>query len=89
VIAATPVKVPSWAWTLSTTVTALLTLVLVLVLGLHVFIAAVPHHTGRRPLGNEVRLRRRLRRAAVPLLALLIVAVVVRFGFILAERPGP
>jgi hypothetical protein len=42
---------------------------------------------GRR--SGEAALRRRLARAAVPLLACFVIVVLVRFGIILAERPGP
>jgi hypothetical protein len=43
---------------------------------------------GRRS-GREAALRHRLARAAVPLLACFLIVVLVRFGIILAERPGP
>jgi hypothetical protein len=44
---------------------------------------------GGRRAGSEAALRRRLARAAVPLLACFVIVVLVRFGTILAERPGP
>ena len=42
-----------------------------------------------RRAGSEAALRRRLAKAAVPLLACFVIVVLVRFGIILAEHSGP
>jgi hypothetical protein len=79
---------PQWAWTATTVIGALVTLALIGILAAHVLLAAISE-TGpnKRDLRATVS-RRSLVTVAVPLLALLLLVILVRFGFILAERPG-
>lgn len=99
------VTVPAWIWRITTVTATVVTLALILVLTAHVLITAVPltrswkvplmplrfvrGEDSSRPADTEAALRRRLATAAAALLACFAVVVLVRFGIILAERPGP
>jgi len=86
---------PIWLWTITTVAATIVTLALIAVLLAHVLITAVPFPWSlKAPLksidqGAGVAPRRRLARVAVPLLVCFVIVVLLRFGIILAERPGP
>jgi hypothetical protein len=79
---------PRWAWTTTTVIGAVVALLLIGIFTAHILLAAMSR-TGPQDRGqSSVTIQRSLVTAAVPLLALLFVVVLVRFGLILAERPG-
>jgi hypothetical protein len=76
-----PLAVAGWLWTSTTVLAALVTAALVAVLAAHVFATVLPR--------ADDLVRRKLARAAIPLLACFVALAIVRFALILAGRPGP
>jgi hypothetical protein len=79
---------PRWAWTTTAVIGAVVTLSLIGILSAHILLAATWHAVPTRRGQGLTAIQRRLVTAAVPLLALLLVVILVRFGLILAERPN-
>jgi hypothetical protein len=79
---------PRWAWTTTAVIGAVVTLSLIGILSAHVFLAATWHTVPNRRGQGLTAIQRRLTPAVVPLLVLLLVVILVRFGLVLAERPG-
>jgi hypothetical protein len=79
---------PRWAWTTTTVIGAVVTLSLIGILTAHILLAAMSGAGPKERSESPARIQRPLVIAAIPLLALLLVVICVRFGLLLAERPG-
>jgi hypothetical protein len=79
---------PRWAWTTTTVLGAVATLSLIGILTAHILLAAMSRADPKERGEDPEAIQRPLVSAAIPLLALLFVVILVRFGLILAERPG-
>ena len=79
---------PGWAWTTTTVIGAVVTLSLIGILTAHILLAATSRPGSKERGEGPATIQQQLVTVAVPLLALFLVVILVRFGLILAERPG-